>query len=663
MSADHCDELTDQARTAISLALAGIPVFPCDNAKKPLCRHGFKDATTDPDQVHEWWCQYPYAVPGVPTGQASGLFALDIDRKKGKDGFATLASMGVEVPVTRTHKTQSGGAHILFDMPKGVSLKNTVDELGSGLDTRADGGYIVWWPANGLPVENADAGILPMPQWLLDAVTAKPAPAPSATPSPSSAVAEGGRNDHLFRLASGLRGKGLSEAAIEAALLAENRARCSPPLPDAEVRTIAASTSRYEEGTAWKPSPEATAPAGFTFVPVRDLLSQPAPVDWLIRDTIEAGSLCQLFGASTAGKSFVALDWCASVATGQDWAGKPTKAGTVFYIAGEGHKGLGRRMRAWELHHGTALADAPLFFSTAPAALMDAGNAANVAGAVEALAAKHGAPGLIVVDTLARNLGNGEENSNADLGVFINNIDVMLRRKFGCAVLIVHHTGWQETQRSRGGSALRAAMDHEFRLDAFEGGRRELHVTKNKEGEVPPPMPFELQQVPLDGWVDDDGEVMTSAVLVTAEGTAAETPAKRGKLTGANKIALDALMLAMERDGGPPDAETTKEFGLLAPRAVVHEAVWRQRAYDSGITDGSDDSAKRKAFGRARKALIDMGIIATWKDQYWRVGHIPVTYRDRDTNGTGTGTQTGQDGTYSLRNVPDVPLLQEEMVN
>lgn len=661
MSPDHFEELTDQAKAAISLALAGIPVFPCDNAKKPLCRHGFKDATTDPEQVRVWWEQYPYAVPGVPTGETSGIFALDVDRKNGKDGFATLASMGVEIPVTRTHKTQSGGAHMLFEMPKGVTLKNTVDELGPGLDTRADGGYIVWWPAAGLPVENDAAGVPPMPNWLLDAAQTRARP--EAAPSPSAAVAEGGRNDHLFRLASGLRGKGLSEAAIEAALLAENRARCSPPLPDSEVRKIASSTTRYPEGEAWKPSPGGASPGGFAFVPVRDLLAQPAPVDWLIRDIIEAGSLCQLFGASTAGKSFVALDWCGSVATGRDWAGKATKAGTVFYIAGEGHKGLGRRMRAWELHHGTALADAPLFFSTAPAALMDAGNAAAVAGAVEALASTHGAPALIVVDTLARNLGNGEENSNADLGVFINNIDVMLRRKFGCAVLIVHHTGWQETQRSRGGSALRAAMDHEFRLDCFEGGRRELHVTKNKEGEVPQPMPFELHQVPLDGWVDDDGEVMTSAVLVPAEGAAGETPAKKGKLTGANKIALEALMLSLERDGRPPDTATTKEFGLLAPRAVVHEAIWRQRAYDSGISDGSDDSARRKAFGRARKSLIDMGVIATWKDQYWRVGYTPVTYRDRDKTGTGTGTETGGTGTSPLRDVPYVPLSEEEIVD
>lgn len=327
------DDLTTQAATALGLSAAGVPVFPCKPDKTPLTRNGFKDASTDLDQVREWWGQYPYAVPGVPTGEASGLFALDVDRKKGKDGFATLASMGVEVPATRTHKTQSGGAHILFEMPKGVSLKNTVDELGSGLDTRADGGYIVWWPANGLPVENADAGILPMPQWLLDAVTAKPAPAPSATPSPSSAVAEGGRNDHLFRLASGLRGKGLSEAAIEAALLAENHTRCAPPLPDAEVRKIAQSTTRYPEGAAWKPADQGQP---LQLVEVADVFASPPPApDYWIEQLMPAGVVTLLGAHGGTGKSMLALIAAVCMAQGLPFMGKATKPARVAFYSGE----------------------------------------------------------------------------------------------------------------------------------------------------------------------------------------------------------------------------------------------------------------------------------------------------------------------------------------
>lgn len=170
---DALDELTDQAASAIKMASLGLPVFPCDSTKKPLCAHGFKDATTDADQVRGWWEQYPYALPAVPTGKTTGIFVLDVDVKAGKDGYATLAQLGHEIPPTRAHTTQTGGGrHYLFQMPEDTERRCTTGKIGAGLDTRADGGYIVWWPAIGLPVDNAQ-DLLPVPQWLLDA-TASP---------------------------------------------------------------------------------------------------------------------------------------------------------------------------------------------------------------------------------------------------------------------------------------------------------------------------------------------------------------------------------------------------------------------------------------------------------------------------------------------------------
>lgn len=174
------DELTDEAASAIKLASCGLPVFPCDRDKKPLCAHGFKDASTDADQVRVWWEQYPYALPGVPTGKTTEIFVLDVDVKGGKDGHATLAQLGYEIPPTRSHKTQTGGGrHYLFHMPGDTEIRSSAGKIGPGVDTRADGGYIVWWPAIGLPVDNAQI-LLPIPQWLLDA-TAPPPPVPDVS--------------------------------------------------------------------------------------------------------------------------------------------------------------------------------------------------------------------------------------------------------------------------------------------------------------------------------------------------------------------------------------------------------------------------------------------------------------------------------------------------
>lgn len=258
--------MTNFADRAAPLLAQGIPVFPCwekpngaiqsngkpkhPNGKNPRTRNGFKDATTDARQVSAWAAQWPDALVGVPTGKASGLFVLDVDVKNGKDGFATLQATGWNLPATRTHRTKNGGgAHYLFRAPDGVPLKSSAGNLGDGLDTRGDGGYIVWWPAHGGEVEHADT-VADVPPCLVDALQApaprKPSPASDA--ADGEGITEGGRNDTLFRLAASLRGKGLTVDAIEAALQIENKAKCCPPLSADEVRTIAQTTGRYVEG-------------------------------------------------------------------------------------------------------------------------------------------------------------------------------------------------------------------------------------------------------------------------------------------------------------------------------------------------------------------------------------------------------------------------------
>jgi len=242
--------VTNFAELAAPLVAHGYPVFPLKPDKRPHVAGGFKSATTDAKQIAAWAAQWPAALVGVPTGKASGLFVLDVDVKNGKDGFSTLQAKGWSLPATRTHRTKKGGGvHYLFRAPDGLPLKSSTSRLGGGLDTRGDGGYIVWWPAHGGEVEHADI-VADVPPCLVDALQA-PAPrkpAPAADAKDGEGITEGGRNDTLFRLAASLRGKGLTVDAIEAALQIENDAKCCPPLSADEVRIIAKSTGRYSEG-------------------------------------------------------------------------------------------------------------------------------------------------------------------------------------------------------------------------------------------------------------------------------------------------------------------------------------------------------------------------------------------------------------------------------
>jgi hypothetical protein len=379
------------------------------------------------------------------------------------------------------------------------------------------------------------------------------------------------------------------------------------------------------------PIPEDTAPAlipenagkrfeksAFHFAHVSELLADHAPPVWLIDDILEAGTLGQVFGASGCGKSFLVIDWAACIASGRIWNDKVTAPGAVFYIAGEGFSGFKRRLRAWEIQTGQNLISAPLFFSVQPAALMDAGNAAAVCEAVRKLQSAYGKPALVVVDTLHRNMGDGDENNAGDVALFLQSLDAM-RAEFGAAVLVVHHSGHAESGRGRGSSSLRAAVDHEYLLTKHTDGRRELSCTKAKEAEPPPAMWFNLQHVDLD-WPDGKGGWQSSAVLVGASEPLPEANHdKAAKLTGPQRIAHKALLDALANDGEDPGESIKAEFGERCPARVVHEEVWRNRCYLAGVSDG-DQGAKQKAFVRARKALIDRGIVSTWDDFYWQFG-------------------------------------------
>lgn len=360
--------------------------------------------------------------------------------------------------------------------------------------------------------------------------------------------------------------------------------------------------------------------SAFHFAHVSELLADHAPPVWLIDDILEAGTLGQVFGASGCGKSFLVMDWAACIASGRIWNDKVTAPGAVFYIAGEGFSGFKRRLRAWEIQTGQNLTSAPLFFSVQPAALMDAANAQAVMQAVRGLQEKHGKPAMIVVDTLHRNMGDGDENNAGDVALFLQSLDAM-RTEFGAAVLIVHHSGHAESGRGRGSSSLRAAVDHEYLLTKHTDGRRELTCTKAKEAEPPPAMWFDLQHVNLD-WPDRKGGMQSSAVLVSAREPQPEANHdKTAKLTGANRIAHKALLDALASNWEEPGESIVKELGDRCPARVVHEEVWRERCYLAGIAEGKQE-AKRQAFVRARVRLLDREIVHTFDDFYWCFGAV-----------------------------------------
>lgn len=247
----------------------------------------------------------------------------------------------------------------------------------------------------------------------------------------------------------------------------------------------------------------------FKLIHARDILAKLGPIDWQVKGYIETDTTGILFGDPGSYKSFIALDLGLHCAAGIPWHNHDVKQGPVIYVAGEGHGGFARRLKAWELHHEHEISDLPVYFSQQAASLYDEESAEVVTNAIDGIVEElEETPVMIVIDTLARNFGPGDENSTADMNVFVDNVDKMLRAKYGCTVLIVHHTGHANKERARGAMALKGALDYEYRLEKQFDNKVRLTCTKMKDAVEPPETWFEGHSVIVG--MQDDGDEMAS---------------------------------------------------------------------------------------------------------------------------------------------------------
>jgi hypothetical protein len=327
----------------------------------------------------------------------------------------------------------------------------------------------------------------------------------------------------------------------------------------------------------------AGAGAASTSVPMMSLAELQAhsqSVSWLVKHVIPAESIGMMYGGSGTFKSFIALDAALHIAHGLPWMGRKTRRGGVIYVAAEGGAGLWARIDAWHRVRRLKVADADL--QVVPAAVNLTEDAWRV---VEAAQIRGLSPALVVVDTLSQTYA-GEENSANEMAAYFRELGNRFRALWQCAVLLLHHTGHQATERPRGSSAIRANLD--FMLGVFRDEKEMLATltcAKQKDGDVFADTMFSLSVQELGR--DPDGEVLTSLVarhLTSTEEISQamerEVAAGRGgqkqllvsMLQNGSKV-TDLRKAFIEACGHPPGSDAGKQAWSRCSGWAVREGL------------------------------------------------------------------------------------------
>jgi very-short-patch-repair endonuclease len=220
---------------------------------------------------------------------------------------------------------------------------------------------------------------------------------------------------------------------------------------------------------------------------------------------------------------------------------------------------------------------------------------------------------LIVIDTLHRNFGAGDENSSKDFAQFLNNIDRQLK-PCGATILVIHHSGHGDKERGRGSSAIRAAMDFEYKVEKKQADKKLCFSnTKMKDFKPPEAMFFDFRT---------EGD---SVVLELDDSYKTKGGTKRDKPLNGNSLKVfQVLNKALKIAGEKPPQLIIDYFEhdrSQLPDKVVTVEVWREFAYPAMTVMGEDEKKKTNAlkiaYQRARKEIADKGHTGNHGDYYW----------------------------------------------
>lgn len=637
---------------ALIYASRGLAVFPCKPwSKEPATPNGFKDASTDPEQIRRWWARLPMANPAIATGASSGVWALDLDNHDGKDGLATLAALEHQhgrLPHTPAQRTGSGGEHRLFRM-NGVEVRNSAGKIGPGIDVRGTGGYIVLPPSvhpDGGTYEwidachPADIDPADAPAWLYDLLQKKAQESQDKADTVSarlnwsihSAYVRAAVEGELGRVLSapaGCRNETLNKAAFalgqfvgaealdrgdaEARLL---RAARAAGLDDNEaVKTINSGLNAGEQHPREAPQEKRAAPGGNAQEEDWESYASTKPdpavytvQGWLDRDLPEPDMLLGPFSTTSRGmlvadtglgKTNFAIAAAFAMATGQPflhWANN--RAARVLFIDGEMSRRLLRARIRDAARRANVTPNNLYFMSRDDFDNMPPLNTPMGQRFIDNFIYRTGGADFVYFDNVQALL-LGDMKDEEPWQQTLPWIRSLTRRAIG--QLWVHHTG-HDTGRSYGTKTREWQLDTVALAEPVERSGADiafsLRFTKARERGP-----------------DNRGDFDPVVVTLVNDQWAVEGSSRRGgkppSPTGSKFY--DALLDAVVSAG--------QISSLSAGKPATTTASWLSECTRLGILDATDDkrvkAVNRALFSKHRRELIAVKWIACNGDLSW----------------------------------------------
>jgi hypothetical protein len=351
-------------------------------------------------------------------------------------------------------------------------------------------------------------------------------------------------------------------------------------------------------------------------------LDAPGPEhEWTIDDILSRCDRSIIAGPSKSGKSFLAIHASMAVARGVPFFGHKVLHGGVIYQAGEGARGVKKRLRAYRKHFGVPKRLGTFVLLTKQVDLYrPTGDTDTLIEEINAWAESMPVPlELVVIDTLATATAGADENSVRDMSTVLANI-ARIANSTGAHVMLVHHMNAAGT-KLRGSTSIYGNVDQVIEVIRDEKTKiRTATLSKQKDDEDGLKFVFKLKVVELDARAD--GKMNTSCVVVgvnDTEAAQAATDQRAFHLNDGEHAFYRALVTALGEHGQPPPegCAVPRGIGLVVHYDKVKEIFRKQNLTEETEQDREIERLK-KALQRARTSLAKYNCIGADNPWIWR---------------------------------------------